>query len=153
MDIGFVIALIIIPVLFPLVNLAVTRDHFGVKKRKSLRIFYSVAGGITSLLFLICILRDTIETNGEPVFALFINIITYIACYKIVVSQKFRILLSDYDDVDHYLKDLAESYGVKYPLTENTILLFGDLPKLENHKDTADWIYALKSYFKKVKSL
>lgn len=155
MNIGYLFGLLVLPLSIPLVNLALSRKQIGVKKRRNLRVFYFVFGILSCLALFMSSVNNYFEyTNhdNERLLAFAIIITTYIFCYKTVVRRNFKIKLLDYDDTNTYIKDLAKSYDIKYPLTENIILAFGDLPKVEQYHSAVEWSDALKSYFEKIKS-
>ena len=91
--------------------------------------------------------------RGESVLALTVSLIIYIFTYKHLVRNKYHPKIVDFQSFDEYVAAVAKKRNIKYPLPQNMVVMFGDVPKLENFESIPKWVHAVNKYFEDIESI
>lgn len=79
--------------------------------------------------------------------------VIYIFTYKRLVRNKYHPKIVDFQSFDEYVAAVAKKRNIKYPLPQNTVVIFGDVPKLENFDSIPEWVHAVNKYFEDIESI
>lgn len=90
--------------------------------------------------------------SGESFLAIIISLIVYIFTYRKLIQNKYEPKIIDFDSIDEYVAALAKKRKVKYPITQNILMVHGRVPKMEDFESIPDWCKALKKYFDDIES-
>ena len=91
--------------------------------------------------------------RGESVLALIVSMVIYVFTYKRLVRNKYHPKIVDFQSFDEYVAAVAKKRNIKYPLPQNMVVIFGDVPKLENFESIPEWVHAVNKYFEDIESI
>ena len=91
--------------------------------------------------------------SGESFLAVIISLAIYIFTYRRLVKNKYEPKIADFDSLDEYVSALAKKRNVKYPLSQNILLIHGSIPKIEDFDAIPDWAKAVKKYLDDLESI
>ena len=91
--------------------------------------------------------------SGESFLAVIISLAIYIFIYRRLVKNKYEPKIADFDSLDEYVSALAKKRNIKYPLSQNVLLMHGSIPKIEDFDAIPDWAKAVKKYLDDLQSV
>lgn len=91
--------------------------------------------------------------SGESFLAVIISLGIYIFTYKKLIKNKYHPKIVDFESFDEYVAAVAKKRNIKYPVPQNIVIMFGDVPKLENFESIPKWVQAVNNYFEEIESI
>ncbi|MGC3819364.1 hypothetical protein [Acinetobacter sp. G11] len=91
--------------------------------------------------------------SGESFLAVIISLFAYVFTYKRLIKNKYHPRIADFESFDEYVATLAKKRNIKYPLSQNIIAMFGEIPKLENFESIPEWVHSVNKYFDDIESI
>ncbi|WP_166167947.1 hypothetical protein [Acinetobacter sp. SA01] len=131
----------------PLIHYALSKN-INLKDIKKARWHYIAVFIFMSLLTFI-----GSNGSGESFLAVIISLFVYVFTYKRLIKNKYQPRIADFESFDEYVAALAKKRNIKYPLSQNIIAMFGEIPKLENFESIPEWVHAINKYFDDIESI